>query len=283
MIYTVINERIIKSIYRRRSNWVHKGNFGKVLIIGGSNHYTGSPAIVALSALRSGCDLTEIITVKRAADICASFSPELITLPVNSEYLTAQSFDVIKEEAEKNNVIIIGNGLGSGNEQKELVNRILREINKKIVLDADAVKVADKRLLDNRVIITPNSNEFKLIFGEEPSQEAEKRIKQVYEKAADLHTNIILKGHFDVISNGEKTFINKINSVYMTKGGTGDSLAGICGSLIAQGNEIIESAAAAAFINGYSGRTACKKEKESFSVMHLIDNIGVTINKWKSQ
>jgi len=283
MIYTVVNEKIIKGLYKRRDNWVHKGNFGRVLIVGGSKIYTGSPAIVALSALRTGCDLTEIITTRRAADICASFSPEIITLPLEGDYLGPDSFDTIKKESEKCNVIVLGNGLGVNNKQKELVDMILREINKKIVVDADAIKLADKSLLDKRVLITPNSNEFKVIFNEELSHDTDKRLKQVHEKAVEYHTNILLKGHIDVISNGERTFINKINSVYMTKGGTGDSLAGISGSLIAQGNDIITSAGAAAFINGYSGRTVGKKERESFSVMHLIENIEYTINKWKSQ
>lgn len=283
MIYTTVNEKMIKSIYKRRDGWVHKGNFGRVLVIGGSDVYTGSPAIVALSALRSGCDLTEIIAPKRTADVCASFSPELITIAVDGRTLNADSISIIKNAAEKSDVIVIGNGLGIGEGQKMLVNHLVREINKKIVIDADAIKMVDKKLLDKRILITPNSNEFKILFGEDPSKDTEKRIKQVYEKASEFRTNILLKGHVDVISNGEKTFINKINSVYMTKGGTGDSLTGICASLIAQGNEIIESAATAAFINGYSGRTVGKKERESFSVMHLVESIGSTINKWRYQ
>ncbi|MEM0143349.1 MAG: NAD(P)H-hydrate dehydratase, partial [Candidatus Parvarchaeum sp.] len=89
--------------------------------------------------------------------------------------------------------------------------------------------------------------------------------------------------HVDVISNGEKTFVNKTNSVYMTKGGTGDSLAGISSAMLCQNDDLAEAAAAAAFINGYTGRTVAKRERESFSVMHLIENIGNTINKWRYQ
>ncbi len=283
MISTILTEKIIKEIYKRRDNWSHKGNFGRVLIIGGSNVYTGSPAIVALSALRSGCDLTEIIAPKRTADICASFSPELITFPVNGSNLKISDFDDIRKESEKSDVIAVGNGMGIGEEQKGLINKLAAEINKKMVIDADAIKQIDKYSLDKRMLLTPNANEFKLLFGEDPSHDIEKRIKQVNDKANEFRTNILLKGHVDIISNGERAFLNKTNSVYMTKGGTGDSLAGICASLIAQGNDILNAAAAAAFINGYSGRAVGKEERESFSVMHLIDKISYTINKWKSQ
>ncbi len=283
MIYTTLNEKIIRSVYKKRDNWQHKGNFGKILVVGGSNIYTGSTAIVALSALRSGSDLTEIIAPKRAADACAGFSPEMITLAVNSETLNLNAFDVIADASHKNDVITIGNGMGTREEQKNLVDKVLTEINKRIVIDADALKVVDKKLLGKNMLITPNSNEFKILFNEDPSKETEKRVRQVYEKAREFDTTIILKGHIDVISDGEKTFINKTNSVYMTKGGTGDSLTGIAASLIGQHNNIIDAAAAAAFINGYAGRVAGKKERESFSVLHLIDNIGYTINKWRYQ
>lgn len=281
MIYTTLNEKIIKTEYKKRDNWSHKGNFGKVLVVGGSEEYTGSPAIVALSALRSGVDLTKIIAPKRAANICAGFSPEMITKAVEGTELNLNSFNIIKTEAEKYDVMTLGNGMKIGYEQTVLVNKILKEIDMKIVLDADAIKVADADQLGKNMVITPNSNEFKIIFREEPSKDLEKRIKQVYEKAKQFNTTILLKGHIDIVSNGEKTFVNKTNSVYMTKGGTGDSLTGITAAMLCQNNDLVEAAAAAAFINGYTGRTVAKKEREAFSVMHLIDNIGNTINKWR--
>ncbi len=283
MIYTTLNEKILKTAYKKRNNWSHKGNFGKVLVVGGSEDYTGSPAIVALSALRAGADLTEIIAPRRAADICAGFSPEIITKAVQGEELNPNAFHLIKTESQKYNVMTLGNGIKTGYEQTVLVNKILKEVEMKIVLDADAIKVADVDKLGKNMVITPNSNEFKILFKEEPSKDLEKRIKQVYEKARQFNTTILLKGHVDIISNGENTFLNKTNSVYMTKGGTGDSLAGITAAMLCQNNNLVEAAAAAAFINGYTGRMIAKKEREAFSVMHLIDNIGNTINKWRYQ
>lgn len=283
MIYTVLNEKIIRASYRKRDNWSHKGNFGKVLVVGGSDEYTGSPAIVALSALRAGADIARIIAPRRAADVCAGFSPEIITKALDGDVLDQNAFLEIKKAAEKCNVIAVGNGIKTGEPQSLLVNQILRDINKKIVLDADGIKAADRELLGKNVLITPNSNEFRLMFGEDPAKDVERRAGQVYKKAGEFNVTILLKGHVDVISDGERTFINKTNSVYMTKGGTGDSLAGIAAAMICQNNSLVDAAAAAAFINGYTGRYVAKKERESFSVMHLIDGIGYTINKWRYQ
>ena len=139
MIYTTLNEKILRTAYKKRNNWSHKGNFGKVLIVGGSDEYTGSPAIVALSALRAGADLTKIIAPERAADICAGFSPEMITKAAEGTELNSNAFHIIKTESEKYDVMTLGNGMKTGYEQTVLVNKILKEINMKIVLDADAI------------------------------------------------------------------------------------------------------------------------------------------------
>ncbi len=281
MNFSTVNEKIIQSLYKRRENWSHKGNFGRVLVIGGNQTYTGSPALVALAAYRSGADIVKILAPKRAADICAGFSPEIISIAYNKSDLDEGAFQHVSVLSENSNVVSIGNGLGTGNDQKILVNEVLNEIKKRLVVDADAVKILDKSLLDHNMLITPNSNEFKVLFDVDPPTDLSERIRCVVDTAKKYHTNILLKGHVDVISDGEETFINKTNSVYMTKGGTGDTLTGICAGLIAQGNEVLHAAAAAAFINGYTGRAVSRVKKEALSPLDIINNVYDTITKWR--
>ena len=95
MNYTLINEKIMRRVYSRRDGWSHKGDFGKLLVVGGSREYTGSPAIVALSALRSGCDFVKIFAPLRSADACANFSPEIIAIPYEKDYLDANAIEEI--------------------------------------------------------------------------------------------------------------------------------------------------------------------------------------------
>lgn len=281
MNFTNVNESFVKKVYKRRDNWSHKGDFGKILVIGGSLEYTGSPALVALSALRAGADVVKIIAPRRAADICASFSPELITIPVQKEYLDIDALHIIKKYSDWANVIEIGNGIRTENVQAQLVNSMVKDMKKKFVIDADALKVLNKDLLAHDMLITPNTNEFNILFETTASKDLEERMKLVKEKARIHDTNILLKGHVDIISDGESVFINKANSVYMTKGGTGDTLAGICAGLIGQGNSLVTSAAAASFINGYTGRTIARNKREALSPMDIIDNIYSTTTRWR--
>lgn len=283
MSYSVISNTCLRGIYKRRDNWVHKGNFGKILVIGGSREYTGSPALVATAALRTGADLVKILAPKRAADICASFSPELITIPTDGEYLTYDDMGVVEENLAWANVAALGNGIGTGEGQGRLINAIIKESRKRFVIDADGLKVLDKELLSSNILLTPNTHEFEILFGIKPPNDIADRVSIVKEKAKQYGTTILLKGHVDVISNGEHSFVNKTNSVYMTKGGTGDVLSGVCAGLIGQGAKLLDAACAAAFINGYTGRYAAKNRRESLSPLDIINDIHLTITKWRYQ
>ncbi len=279
----LVNQSWIKKVYKKRVNWAHKGNFGKVLILGGSVEYTGSPAIVALASMRAGADLAKIFAPRRAADIAASFSPEIIAIPFDKEYLDSDAFYLARKLSSWANLIEIGNGMGAGSNQGEFVNMVLKDIRKRFVIDADGIKLMNRDLLNREMLITPNTYEFNVLFGTNLPTNIEDRAKIVKEKAKEYGTNILLKGHIDVVSDGEEIFLNKVNSVYMTKGGTGDSLAGICAGLIGQGAKIIDAACAGAFINGYTGKYLARSKRESLSVMDIIDNVHATITKWRYQ
>lgn len=173
--------------------------------------------------------------------------------------------------------------MGTGEEQKKLVNEIAEKTNKPSVIDADGLKLLGKNNIRHNTLLTPNSNEFRVLFGELPPTDLEERVRAVQRKAKEYGTTILLKGHVDVVSDGEESFVNKTNSVYMTKGGTGDVLTGICAALIGQKNDLVHSAAAAAFINGYTGRSEARKKRESISPMDIINGIGQTITRWRYQ
>jgi NAD(P)H-hydrate epimerase len=281
MTYITIKENILKRVYARRPPWSRKGDFGRVLVLGGSYYYTGSPALVALAALRTGSDFVKILAPKRAADACAAFSPELVSVPLPSDTFSRESLPEAEEQAEWATVVTLGNGIGVGERQTEFINSLLKTMKKPIVVDADALKVLDKSLLHRKLLLTPNSHEFKVLFGREPGADISERISLVKEKAREFDTNILLKGHVDVISDGEEVYVNKINSVYMTKAGTGDVLTGICAAVAGMKNNLILSASAGAVINGYTGRSISKTLKESLSPMDIINNVHSTITKWR--
>jgi NAD(P)H-hydrate epimerase len=121
-------------------------------------------------------------------------------------------------------------------------------------------------------LITPHLHEFFLLTGKEvKGLSTEKKMRIVKEEAQRLGTTILLKGRTDIISNGKETILNETGGPYLTVGGTGDTLAGIAGSILAQGFEPIVAAQAATFINGKAGEVASKIKKEGVLATDLIE------------
>ncbi|MEM5871612.1 MAG: NAD(P)H-hydrate dehydratase [Candidatus Aenigmatarchaeota archaeon] len=270
-----IDYSILKEVYHERPEWSHKGDFGKVLIIGGSKIYTGSPALVAygaLAALRAGCDIVMIAAPERPADIIAKFSPNLITTPFEGDYFTSKHLKKVLELSKNYDAIAIGPGLGIEKETQKFVIKFIEEIKKPCVVDADALKAIEKRKLSKNFVLTPHAYEFYFITGERPKYDLTTRAEMVRRNAKKFGATILLKGAIDIISDGEKIAINRTGNPYMSVGGTGDVLTGICASLLAQGVSPFKSACAAAYINGRAGDLAAK-EKRPLLATDIIDKI----------
>jgi hydroxyethylthiazole kinase-like uncharacterized protein yjeF len=277
-----VNKNILKSVYPKRDDWSRKYNFGHLLVIGGSKLYSGSPAFNALAAYRSGVDLVTIAAPERAANIAAGFSPDLITYPLKGDYLERRHLGELLNLTERKTACVIGGGLGRGKKTMEAVVDFLKQINVPCVIDADAIHAVSHhpKLLENKkFVLTPHTHEFFVLSGLGATSHLKERIRYTDEIATKLKTTLVLKGHVDVISNGSKTAICKAGSSYMTKGGMGDTLAGICGALLARGIDIFTAACAATFINGKAGEIACKKFGEGVTASDLIKEIPTVISK----
>jgi len=275
-LITTVGKNILKEVYKKRDPWARKYDYGHLLVIGGSKLYTGSPILSAMAALRTGVDVVTIVTVERAADVAASYSPNLITYPLKGNFLNRTHLPELLNFTKNKNAITIGGGLWRQDAVLDTVVTFLKRIDKPTVIDADAIHAVarEKSVLQNKpFIVTPNEREFVVLAGKEPTKSVEERIAMVKDAAAELKTTIVLKGHVTVISDGERVAISKTGSPFLTKGGTGDTLTGICGSLIAQGNDLFASACAAAYINGKAGEIAAKEFKQSLLATDLIEAI----------
>ncbi len=270
------NLKILKKIYGKRDVWSHKGQFGRLVVVSGSKRHTGSPCFVGLSAYRAGCDLVYIAAPKRAADVAANFSPNLITDPLEGEKLIKNHIkkiiSLIKEV--RATAVAIGPGLWREKETLDSIVELIKKINLPMVVDADAVRAVarKKEVLKRNCVLTPHADEFRELTGMRVKNLKERK-KLVKEFAKKLNCVILLKGHVDVVSDGNKIFLNKTGTPYMTKGGCGDTLTGICGALLARGINTFDSACAAAYINGKAGELASKKYKQGLLATDLIENI----------
>jgi len=279
-----VNKSILKNIYPKKPIGSRKYDYGLLLVIGGSQFYSGSPAFASVAAFRTGVDMVRIIAPKRAADIIASLSPNLAAFPLEGNWLEKQHLAVLMSMTEGaidvshgKTAVVIGGGMGRTKETQETILEYLSQISIPAVIDADAIHAIAKKpevISGKNFLITPNVYEFFILTGKEVSDMAEEeRIKTVENEAARLGTTILLKGVVDIISNGRETALDKTGSPYMSKGGCGDTLAGVCGALMARGFSAFETAQAAAFINGKAGEIASQKLKEGMLATDLIKAI----------
>ncbi|MCD6483267.1 MAG: NAD(P)H-hydrate dehydratase [Candidatus Aenigmarchaeota archaeon] len=272
-----ITKSILKKIFRPRDKWSHKRDFGHLLIIGGSHVYTGPPIFNALAAYRTGVDLVSIISPKRAADIAASYAPELITYPVEGKFFNKRHVKTVLEIIEeiKPDVCVIGGGITKNNNVSKFIVKILENIYIPCVIDADALYILSKNvsLIKENYILTPHSKEFYYLTGLLPPKNLHERVNLVKQKSLELGCTILLKGYLDIISNGNEVLINKTGTPAMTVGGTGDVLAGIAGALVSMKNDAFISAVTAAFISGKAGEYAFKKYGFSLLPSDVINEI----------
>ena len=284
-----VSKKILQRIYTKRPQDSHKYDFGLLLVVGGGEFYSGPPAFSALAALRAGVDMVQILAPKRAADIIASFSPVLASYPLEGKRLEKKHLSLLFSTAKsaeavshKKTAVVIGGGTGRSQETQDAILDFLSRISIPVVIDADAIHAISRKpdILSNRpCLVTPHSYEFFVLTGKKVEDlPLEEKIKLVKEEAGRLQTTILSKGEIDIISDGNNVALNKTGNPYLSKGGTGDTLAGICGGLIARGINIFEAAQAAAYINGKAGEIAASKKKEGLLATDLIEAIPEAIS-----
>lgn len=248
----------------------HKGENGKVLIVGGSETYVGCLALAGLAALRTGVDLVYIAAPEKTAWAVNSLSPDLITMKLPGEILTRDALGTIETIMNKVDSMLIGTGTGTEKGTSELLNILASKKTPK-VLDADALKVVDPSNVKNAVL-TPHAGEFRTMFNLEPT-------RQNLLSVSRPDRVVLLKGKVDLISDGLNIYENKTGNSGMTVGGTGDVLAGIVSGLLAQGHTLLESAQVGARISGLSGDLAFEKYAYSLLASDIIPEIPRVMKK----
>ena len=250
-----------------------KGQNGKVLVIGGSKDYVGAPGLSAMAALGCGVDIVTICAPEKVAWTLNSYSPDMITKKFLGEELSLTHTKEIIALSNSFDVILLGPGLGI---KKEFVMKLLRDIKKPFVIDADALKVISIEVVAN-TILTPHKKEFEILYNNtllrEPFDEFEQNenIKKIQQKLSD--NVLLLKGHNDVIFSKHRKHTNKTGHNSMTKGGTGDILSGICAGFLAQSGKLFESAKHAAYINGKLGEYMFKQRGYGYTAYDMVKEL----------
>ena len=247
----------------RRARESHKGDFGKVNIISGSQGYTGAPCLAAAGALRAGAGLVflgvpgGVYPIVAAKTLCAMAYP-LGTGP----WLTEGELEEAVERCRDRDAVVLGPGLGGHPATHAFARRLARRTACALVLDADGINALAGHIevLDSRrgrlTILTPHLGEFARLLGREVDRD---RAREAQDFAAAHGCYLVLKGHRTLVAcpDGE-IYVNQTGNPGMATGGSGDVLAGMVGGLLAQGLEPMAASPAAVYLHGLAGDLAAQ-------------------------
>jgi len=253
------------SLVTRRAAGSHKGQNGRVLVIGGGP-YSGAPALSAMAALRAGADLVTVAAPASVSDTIAGFSPNLIVRGLSEEHLSPDDLPALRDLVPRHDVVVVGMGLGRHPETQEALAKIIPECGR-VVMDADALLPG----IPLKGIITPHESEFRRVSTiKVPPGRVQNETLMSF--ARDMNLTILLKGKVDLITDGQIVRGNATGNAGMTVGGTGDVLAGITGAFRCKASSL-RAAVAAAFVNGTAGDLAFEKKGYSLLATDVIENI----------
>ncbi|MHC1579851.1 MAG: NAD(P)H-hydrate dehydratase, partial [Candidatus Alkanophagales archaeon] len=268
-------------LLRRRRADSHKGDNGRVLIVGGGP-FSGAPTLAALAALRAGADWVTVATPKSVSKTVASFSPNLIVRELSSDVLVEDDVPTVLELARRHDVTVVGTGLGDDAATRAALRTLFRELEGKIVVDADGFYGLELPARDaQKLVITPHAGEFSKIPGvaEKPPADTDGRAEFVRRFSGENKVVTLMKGSTDVISDGKRVKLNVTGNAGMTVGGTGDVLAGVVGAFYAV-NEPFRAAVAAAFVSGVAGDIAFEEKGYGLLATDVIENIPEVLRRF---
>jgi hydroxyethylthiazole kinase-like uncharacterized protein yjeF len=262
----VITARDIAPMVGPRPADSNKGNFGHVLVIGGSLGKSGAAAMAAFSALRVGAGLSTAAIPISVLPTVAGFHPELMTEPLQETKagsIALNALEHIEELAEGKTVLAIGPGVSRNSETAECVRAVVRTAKVPIVLDADGLNAFEGRAGElngegRKLVITPHPGEMARLAGCSIADVQRDRLKIARQFAADHSLIVVLKGNRTLIAKPDgEVWVNTTGNPGMATGGTGDILTGMVAGMIAQHpSKAFEAVIAAVHLHGLSGDVA---------------------------
>lgn len=271
-----------KAVFNRPDD-SNKGSLGSLLCICGSYGMAGAAIMAGKAALRCGIGLLKIAVPKSIYPVCATNILESVYYPLeetSNGVISSKNTDFLLEMCEKSSAVVIGCGLSVCDDTKNLVQSVITNCKKPLVIDADALNcICNKpEILKNLkapAIITPHPGEMARLLHSTPKTVNSNRENTAIDFAKKFGVVTVLKGAGTIIASPDgEVYINHTGNSGMATGGSGDVLSGIIGSLLAQGTAPINAAAAGVFLHGTIGDLAAEKlGKISMLPTDMIDMI----------
>lgn len=268
----LIDAADIRGMLPRRPRRSHKGNYGRVLLVGGAAGYTGAMTLAAAAALRGGAGLVHVLAPRNLVPVIASAVPGAMVRGGTETAAGELSSDVwpdIRRTLDQFQAVCIGPGLGRGGDALVLVKQLLRECRCPLVLDADAITVLQGQPdaighSSSPVVITPHPGEFAQLFEQGTESVQADRPGMALAAAKLTGATVALKGAGTVVAQGDRApSVSVVGNPGMATGGSGDVLAGLIAALLGQGLDPWAATCSAVYLHGRAGDFAALRNTQA--------------------
>jgi NAD(P)H-hydrate epimerase len=275
--YEIPDLALVKSIYRPRGKFTHKGNYGHACLVAGSTGMMGAAVLASMSAGRAGAGKLSCYTVPEGFPVLHTAVPEAMAGTLDELLL------IMRSGEKSYSAIAAGPGIGTSEEITKWFTALLKVTEQPLILDADALNImaAHPEMLNKLPkgsLLTPHPKEFDQLFGK--STDETERLYKAMTFASTLKVHIILKGHHTaIITPGGQVYFNNTGNAGMAKAGMGDVLTGILLGLMSQGYLLPEAAILGVYLHGLAGDLAAiKHSPEAMQASNLATMLG---EAWK--
>ena len=269
-----IDDRLARLVIEPRPRVSHKGNFGKVLLIGGSYPYNGAIILSALASVHSGAGLVTVATEKDNIYALHSQLPEAMAFDL-------YDFSLLKQQIELADVLLIGPGLGESVLAGKILDLVLTGVqaHQSLVMDGSALNLlaqeSSVHWRTQRLVLTPHQKEWERLSGLAISEQNEDNTQEALRRFPD-QTVLVAKSHASKIYQGHQIGYLDVGGPYQATGGMGDTLAGMIAAFVAQfPADLFASVAAATYLHS---AIADELSKDAYVV--LPSAISKAIPKW---
>lgn len=256
-----------------RAEESHKGDFGRLLLVGGSRGMSGAIALAGMAALRAGAGLVTLAVPDCCLETVAAYEPCVMTTPLPCDAqggLAESALETIMQRAARADVVACGPGLGGGEGVRALIPELYARLERPLVVDADGLNAlaeyADRPGAEWAAppaprVLTPHPGEFRRLCPVAAAPVADLQSLAV-EWARERNVVLVLKGHRSLITDGRRWVRNTTGNPGMATAGAGDVLTGMVAALLAQGMDAWDATRLAVHVHGLAGDLAAAERTQ---------------------
>ncbi len=287
----IIDKPLVSGLLPKRRADGHKGTFGKLVCIAGSPGLSGAAYMCSEAALRSGCGLVKLYVPESISEIMEQKTTEVMTyaLPSGGDGLISSASTEITAASLACDAVLFGCGIGRNDEVSDALQALITTTNVPVIIDADGLFALSKNLdiLEEKtcpVILTPHLGEMARLSGDTQEELAEKPLLCASRFAVKNGVTLVMKSARTVVASPDgRVFVNIMGNSGLAKGGSGDCLAGIIASLVAQGADALSAAVCGVAVHALAGDISKDKKgsEYSFTPTDIIDNLGFAFSEFE--